>query len=148
MCLRLSLIHIFAGGNPDPATFPAKAMNRIAEDLFNNHSADALQYSITEGYPELRRQLSLRMKEKFNIGREFDETIVVTGGQQGLDLTCKVLCNEGDVVICEEPSFIGALNCFRATRARLVGVEMEDDGMNIEKLEHVLKTENLSLIHI
>ena len=95
----------FAGGNPDPATFPAKAMNRIAEDLFNNHSADALQYSITEGYPELRRQLSLRMKEKFNIGREFDETIVVTGGQQGLDLTCKVLCNEGDVVICEEPSF-------------------------------------------
>lgn len=131
----------FAGGNPDPATFPAKEMGDIAGELFRTRPEDALQYSITEGYPPLRKQLSERMKIKFGIGREFDETIIVTGGQQGLDLTCKVLCNEGDVVICEEPSFIGALNCFRATGANLAGIEMEPDGMNIEKLEHVLKTE-------
>ena len=131
----------FAGGNPDPATFPAKEMGDIAGELFRTRPEDALQYSITEGYPPLRKQLSERMKIKFGIGREFDETIIVTGGQQGLDLTCKVLCNEGDVVICEEPSFIGALNCFRATGAKLEGIEMEPDGMNIEKLEHVLKTE-------
>jgi 2-aminoadipate transaminase len=60
--------------------------------------------------------------------------MIVSGGQQGIELTCKVMCNEGDVVLTEDPSFIGALNAFRSNGAKTVGVEMEEDGINIEKL--------------
>ena len=131
----------FAGGNPDPSTFPADKMAVIAAELFEKQPSAALQYSVTEGYPALREKIATRLKNKFNIGTENDSLLVLTGGQQGIDLTCKVLCNEDDVVICEEPSFIGALNAFRTYKTRLRGVPMDDDGMNTDALEEVLKSE-------
>lgn len=70
-----------------------------------------------------------------------DETIIVSGGNQGIELTAKVLCNEGDVVVCEEPSFIGALNAFRSNGARPVGVPLENDGIDPDRLDAVLSRE-------
>ncbi len=131
----------FAGGNPDPSTFPADKMAVIAAELFEKQPSAALQYSVTEGYPALREKIANRLRSKFNIGTDDDSLLVLTGGQQGIDLTCKVLCNEDDVVICEEPSFIGALNAFRTYKTRLRGVPMDDDGMNTDALEEVLKSE-------
>ena len=131
----------FAGGNPDPSTFPADKMAVIAAELFEKQPSAALQYSVTEGYPALREKIANRLKTKFNIGTDNDSLLVLTGGQQGIDLTCKVLCNEDDVVICEEPSFIGALNAFRTYKTRLRGVPMDEDGMNTDALEEVLKSE-------
>lgn len=137
-----------AGGNPDPESFPVKEMAEISRDLFLNSSAKALQYGITEGYTPLREQMKERLEKKFNINKEDNELIITTGGQQGLDLTCRVLCNEGDVVVCENPSFLGALNSFRSFGADLVGVSVEDDGMNVEELENVLKnTKNVKMIY-
>lgn len=137
-----------AGGNPDPESFPVKEMAEISRDLFLNNSAKALQYGITEGYTPLREQMKERLEKKFNINKEDNELIITTGGQQGLDLTCRVLCNEGDVVVCENPSFLGALNSFRSFGADLVGVSVEDDGMNVEELENVLKnTKNVKMIY-
>jgi len=138
----------FAAGNPSPLSFPAEELAEISADIFKNDSTAALQYSITEGYPKLRTAVADRIKSKFNIGREFDETIITTGGQQGIELACKALCNEGDTVICENPSFIGALNAFRSNGANLAGVELADDGINLEQLENVLKTTpNAKLIY-
>ena len=111
----------FAAGNPSPLSFPAEELAELSADIFANDSTAALQYNITEGYPPLRRAVAERMKEKFGIGSENDTTIITTGGQQGIELACKALCNEGDVVICENPSFIGALNAFRSNGAKLVG---------------------------
>ena len=99
----------FAAGNPSPLSFPVDDLKRIGADIFENSAVGALQYSVTEGYPPLREAVSARMKEKFGIGREGDMTIITSGGQQGMELACKSLCNEGDVVICEDPSFIGSL---------------------------------------
>lgn len=139
----------FAAGNPSPLSFPVEKMRVISDDIFKNNAAFALQYGITEGYPKLREQIALRLKERFAVGSENDETIITTGGQQGIDLTAKVLCNEGDTVICENPSFIGALNAFRSYNANLVGVDLEPDGMNIEALENALKTHtNTKLIYV
>lgn len=131
----------FAGGNPAPESFPVPAMSRIAAQLFEQQPVAALQYSVTEGYPTLRKQVSERLYSKFNIGTQQDDTIIVTGGQQAIELSCKILCNENDVVICEEPSFIGALNAFRSYNTRLVGVPMQQDGMDLDRLEQILKTE-------
>ena len=128
----------FAAGNPSPLSFPVEDLAALSADIFAHQSTAALQYSVTEGYPPFREAIKARMKEKFGIGRDFDETIVTTGGNQAIELCCKVMCNEGDVVVCENPSFIGALNAFRSNGAKTVGVPLRDDGIDTEKLEEVL----------
>lgn len=138
----------FAAGNPSPLSFPVEQMKEIATDIFTNRPVEALQYSITEGYPKLRAQVEERLKNKFNINMDGMSTIITTGGQQGIDLTAKVLCNEGDIIITENPSFIGALNAFRAYNADIRGVDLEEDGMNLEQLEKILsENKNVKLIY-
>ena len=139
----------FAAGNPSPLSFPSEELAEISADIFKNQANVALQYGITEGYAPLRTAVEARMKEKFGIGRDFDTTIITTGGQQGIELTTKALCNEGDVVICENPSFIGALNSFRALGATPVGVPLNDDGIDAEILEKTLaETPNAKFIYV
>ncbi len=131
----------FAAGNPAPESFPIEAIKEISANILENDAVTALQYSVTEGYPKLRQLIKKRISEKFSVGTPDDETIITSGGQQGIELACKALCNIGDAVICENPSFIGSLNSFRSNGARPVGVPIEDDGINIEKLEEALIAE-------
>lgn len=128
-----------AAGNPSAASFPIEKIRAISEQIFLTCPVEALQYSVTEGYAPLRAQVAQRLKERFSIGTDSDDVIITTGGQQGIDLTAKVLCNEGDTVICENPSFIGALNAFRSYNTKLVGVDVEPDGINVEMLEKALR---------
>lgn len=128
----------FAAGNPSPLSFPAKDLAALSADIFENSPSTALQYGITEGYPPLRKAVAARIFEKFHIGREFDSTIITSGGNQGLELACRVLCNPGDVVLCENPSFIGALNAFRAVGAKTVGVPLHEDGIDPAELEEAI----------
>lgn len=131
----------FAAGNPAPEAFPEKEVAQISANILATRPIDALQYSITEGYIPLRETVAQYMKTKHNVGKDFDKIIITAGAQQVMDLTTKALCNEGDTVICESPSFIGSLNAFRSYGVHLCGVPVESDGMNIEKLEQALKTE-------
>lgn len=129
----------FAAGNPAPEALPTTRISEIASDIMARRPVDALQYSVTEGYMPLRTHLKEYMKEKHNVGRDFDELIITSGAQQVMSLTAMVLCNTGDTVICENPSFIGSLNAFRAQGLNLVGVDIDNDGINVEKLEAALK---------
>ncbi len=136
----------FAAGNPAPESFPVEALARISADIYEKTPHVALQYGMTEGYPPLREAVAKRQKEIFNIGKSVaagdkynDSTIILSGGQQGIELTCKAFCNEGDVVICENPTFIGALNAFRSNGAKTVGVELHDDGIDPDELEAAIK---------
>ena len=139
----------FAAGNPAPESFPVSELERIGADIFASSPVSALQYSITEGYTPLREAVKERLHSRFSIGKSGDSTIIVSGGQQGIELACKVLCNEGDAVICENPSFIGALNAFRSNGAATVGVPMEADGISIEALEKIiLATPNSRMIYL
>lgn len=131
----------FAGGSPDSSLFPHNELAEISEEVLKSNGAIALQYGITEGYPPLRQWIIERITKQ-GIMKDGDDTIIVSGGQQGIDLAAKSLLNAGDGVICEEPSFIGGLNCFRSYNAELYGVDVEDDGLNIEKLEEILKLHN------
>lgn len=130
-----------SAGNPAPEAFPVEAIRAISEKLLRENPIDALQYSVTEGYPALRQTLTDYMKTRHNVGRDFDDLLVTSGAQQAADLMAKSLLNEGDVVICEAPSFIGCLNTFRSYNARLVGIPVESDGMNMQELEKALQTE-------
>lgn len=138
-----------SAGNPAPDAFPSKEIAEISADLLSRRPVDALQYGLTEGYAPLRDYLKKYMKDKYGIGSENDRLIITSGAQQVMDLAAKSLCNEGDVVICEAPSFIGSLNSFRSYNARLVGVPVESDGINTEILEEKLKTEkNVRFIYV
>ncbi len=137
-----------AAGNPSAEAFPVEEVKKITKEILDEDPILALQYGVTEGYTPLRELISSYMKEKYNIGKESDSIIITAGAQQIMDLATKVLLNEGDTVICEAPSFIGSLNCFRSYNAKLCGVEVESDGINTEKLEEALKTEkNVKFIY-
>lgn len=138
----------FAGGLPAPESFPVDAIKKICDDILSADPITALQYGISEGYMPLREAIWDRLTNKFGIKREDDELIVVSGSQQGMDLTAKVLLNEGDGVICEEPSFIGSLNTFRTYNAKLYGVPMDEFGMKMDVLEKTLaENKNIKLIY-
>ena len=132
----------FAAGNPSAESFPSEFIKNERERIFREEPVTALQYGTTEGYLPLREAVAQRLKNRFGCGKDFDSTVIVSGGQQGIELTCKAFCNEGDVVICENPSFIGALNAFRSNGARPVGVRMESDGIDTNELEKVISSEN------
>ena len=129
----------FAAGNPDVAAFPVDDVRRISAKIFENEPITALQYGVTEGYEPLRKTVADYMKKKNNIGRDFDKLIITSGATQVMDLATKSLCNFGDIIVCENPSFIGSLNCFRSYGCKLKGVPVEEDGMDMNALEKVLK---------
>lgn len=138
----------FAAGNPAPESFPSAEMAAIAAEIFANDAASALQYGVSEGYQPLRTLTAKRMKEKYNTGRSFDDVIITSGGQQVIEMLTKTLVNEGDVILCEMPSFIGALNAFRSYNAKLIGIPMDNEGMDMEVLERTLQTtQNVRFIY-
>lgn len=128
----------FAAGNPAPEAFPTDTIAKLSADIFREEPINALQYSITEGYPKLREWLQndLTKKGLFHSG---DQLTITSGAQQAIETTAKILCNEGDVIICEDPAFVGSLNAFRSYGVKLAGVPMDDDGMLPDKLEQTLK---------
>ncbi len=129
----------FAAGNPAPESFPVEDLAKISADIFREEAATALQYGITEGYVPLREDVKARLSSRFGIDTDNNMTIITSGGQQGIELLTKVMCDEGDTVICENPSFIGALNAFRSNGCNTVGVPLVDGGIDLEILEDTLK---------
>ncbi|MDR1604448.1 MAG: PLP-dependent aminotransferase family protein [Gracilibacteraceae bacterium] len=130
-----------AAGNPAAESFPRAAIAAITAEILAQNPVAALQYGISEGYEPLRLEVAGLLARRYGVGRDFDRVLITSGAQQGIDLVTKVLCNEGDVVLCENPSFIGALNTFRSYNVRLRGVDLESDGLDLAQLEAALRTE-------
>ncbi|MCL2532386.1 MAG: PLP-dependent aminotransferase family protein [Oscillospiraceae bacterium] len=131
----------FAAGNPAPEAFPTDAIQEISARLLRDRPVDCLQYGITEGFSPLRGRVKADVRARLGIGTDADELIITSGAMQVMDLATKVLCNEGDTIICETPSFIGSLNTFRSYGVRLHGVPMQHDGMDTDALEQALQRE-------
>lgn len=128
----------FAGGNPAQEAFPAKDIRRISDELLRDDPAGTLQYSITEGIPALRAAGEAYLNSTHPVKKEGDDLIITSGSQQVMDFLSRLFCNEGDIVATEDPAFLGALNSFRGIGAKLVGVPMQPDGVDLEALEKVL----------
>ena len=120
----------FAAGAPSIEMMPNAELAQIAYDILMQPDKKALRYGITEGYAPLIEQLKERLTKQ-GIFHEGDELVITTGAQQGIDLIAKVFLDAGDTLICENPSYVGALDTFRSYGAKLVGVPMEADGMRV-----------------
>jgi len=129
----------FAGGLPDPKTFPKKELAEIAYKVIVEYGDNSLQYSETKGVLEARVEISRFLKKLKNIEVSPEDILITTGSQQGLDMIARALIDPGDVVITENPSYLAALGVFKMHGAEVVGVKIDEHGMKTELLEDVLK---------
>lgn len=127
----------FAGGWPSPELFPLKEIEAITSKIISENGKAALQYGPTEGYVGLRELISKRMNN-LGIDSTPGDVLVTSGSQQGIEFSGKLFIDEGDIVICESPSYLGALNAFNSYVPNFVEVSMDEDGMIMEELEESL----------
>lgn len=130
----------FAGGLPSKEFFPIEEIRKINDQIFDEEGGEAIQYAASDGYDPLRKYLVEFMKRYQVTGIDYKNILITSGAQQGLSYLAKGLITAGSVVVVENPSYPGALDTFRAYGARTVGVDMDDDGMRMDHLEQVLRT--------
>lgn len=130
----------FAGGLPAPELFPLQRIEKIAARVIREQGMQALQYSTTEGYRPLREKIARRMNAKFGVSMSPSQILITGGSQQGLDLTGKLFLDEGDVVLCESPTYLGAIQAFTTYRPKFVEVQTDEQGMDLDHLRKLLQT--------
>jgi 2-aminoadipate transaminase len=126
-----------AGGLPDTSTFPPETFAAQMTKIAQESSAEALQYGPTEGFDGTKAAIG-RVMAAEGMSPDPDDIIVTTGGQQALDLIAKTLVDPGDVVICEAPTYPGAVPVFCSYEAETHQIPMDDDGMRVDELEGLM----------
>jgi len=130
----------FGGGVPDPETFPRNELARIASEVIEKEYSYVLQYSTTEGDPELARQMVNLFDKIFGIKNlDVDNFMFTTGSQQALELAGKIFLDKDSIAIVENPFYLGAASAFRMRMSKFITIPIEDDGMNVDILERKLK---------
>lgn len=138
----------FAGGLPAPELFPYEQLKSISKEVLDKMGPSALQYNPTEGYLPLRDKIAKRMTRQ-GMATAADDVLITSGSQQGLDFTGKIFLNPDDIVLCESPSYLGAINAFRAYGCDFVEIETDQNGMVMSSLEEKLKTiPNVKFIYV
>jgi 2-aminoadipate transaminase len=128
----------FAPGYPDEGLFPWSDFQEIADEILTSKDGRALQYGATRGYRPLLDTIAGLMKQR-GVASSIDQLMITSGSQQGLDIVGRVLCDPGDVLLMELPSYVGAISAFENIGATLVGVPQEADGVDLVALDRILK---------
>lgn len=128
----------FAGGLPNPAFFPHKELAVASTKVLQNHSNGALQYAATEGFAPLRQYIADRYFKQHGMKVSPDNILITNGSQQALDLLGKVLVNEGDNLIIEEPGYLGAIQALSVYQPNFQGVALNEDGLDLAELDALL----------
>ena len=128
----------FAGGLPAPELFPVREIIEAGRLVLENDAARALQYTTTEGFAPLRARIASRMNARLGTDLSADQVLITHGSQQALDLAGKVFLDEGDVVLCESPTYLAAISAFRAYGCEFLEVPTDDEGMIIDRLDELL----------
>ena len=138
----------FAGGLPNRDLFPIENLKEASCKVFDKYGSDALQYSNSEGFIDLRKFIAEWYKNKKGLDISTDNILITNGSQQGLDLLGKIFLNEKDDVIIEEPGYLGAIQAFSVYRAKFHPVKLEKDGLNPEELSYALKYSDSKLMYL
>ncbi len=129
----------FAGGLPAPEVFPVEQLREAADLVLRQFGPQSLQYSTTEGCPDLREMIA-RHTARYGIVVEPENILITSGSQQALDLLGKVFVNSGDRIAVERPTYLGALQAWNAYQAQFLGVAMDEEGMQTDELESALRS--------
>lgn len=136
----------FAGGLPNPISFPHKEIREAATVVLKDSSDEALQYSSTEGYKPLRNYIADRYSGA-GLNVEPDNILMINGSQQGLDLIGKVFLNRGDVMLIERPTYLAAIQAFGVYEPKFVSIPLLDDGIDLTVLKNRLNSLNPKLFY-
>ena len=136
----------FAGGLPNPRSFPIKEIEEAVYNVLSVNGKEILQYSTTEGYRPLREYIADRyLKNGLKVNA--DEILITNGSQQGIDLTGKVFLNKGDQVLVESPTYLAAIQSFGLLEAEFKSVPLLEDGVDIEALQKTLTKNEIKLFY-
>ena len=136
----------FAGGNPSLSALPDDEVRAIAGEVLAEDGKAILQYGATEGYGPFLKAVKPYVEE--NLGCEIPALLPVTGSTQAMDLLCKALINPGDVILVEDPTFLGNMQCMRFYQAQLVPVESDEGGIIIDKLEETIRQYHPKMLYV
>ncbi len=136
----------FAGGNPARSALPDETCAQIAKEVLNRDGKAILQYGATEGYPPLLESLHPYVEQM--LGCPVDGVLPTTGSTQGMDLLCKALIDPGDVILVEDPTFLGNMQCMRLYQANLVPVESDEGGLILDKLEAAMREHHPKMLYV
>ncbi len=137
----------FGGGFPAPQSFPVEALEKATAKVFEKHATQALQYGPTDGYLPLREQIAKRMGQS-GVNCTPDEVLLTNGSQQGLEFSAKLFINKDDIIVCESPTYLGAINAFKAYQPKFIECPTDSDGMITEELEKILKNNKVKFIYV
>ncbi len=137
----------FAGGLPNRELFPAEEIREATNKVFSIHGRDIFQYSNSEGYLKLREYISERYLQKQGLAIPVENILITSGSQQGLDLLGKILLNEGDSLVIEEPGYLGAIQAFSMYKPEFLPIPLSRDGMDAGKLKETLSSEKPKLMY-
>ncbi|MBV4431234.1 PLP-dependent aminotransferase family protein [Clostridium tyrobutyricum] len=137
----------FAGGLPNPLSFPIKEVEEASIKVLNENGSDVLQYSTTEGYRPLREYIAQRYLKRFGLKVDADEILITNGSQQGLDLLGKIFLNKDDNVLIERPGYLGAIQAFSIFEPVFNSVPVNNDGVDIDLLEKSLAMNSPKLFY-
>ncbi len=129
----------FGGGLPAPELFPVAAVAECTAEIMEEIGASALQYSVTQGIPEMRTWVAQRLATQMARDVSADDVLIVNGSQQGLDLLGKIFLDPGDHVLLERPTYLGAIQAFDAYQAQYLSVETDEHGIVPESLERIIE---------
>ena len=139
----------FAGGLPAEKLFPIEEIKDATNRVLDENGQKALQYSSTEGFIPLRKQISMRMKEKFQADFTFESIMIVSGSQQALDMIGKLFLDDEDIVVCENPTYLGAINAFNAYNCKYITMPTDDEGVIIQDLKVILDSNTkIKLVYV
>lgn len=138
----------FAGGLPAPELFPIEELIQVSKEVLLTQGSSALQYGPAQGYLPLRQAITHRMKNVH--ANVLPENILITSGsQQGLDFTGRMFLDEGDVILCESPTYLGAIDAYDFYSPKFVEIKTDEHGMDMEDLEDALKKyDNVKFIYV
>jgi len=128
----------FAGGLPNPDSFPLDDLNSVISSVMRNDGKKALQYGTTKGMPELRDNIAERAHKDGINDIDGENIIIMSGSQQALDTVGKIFLNPGDMALVGLPTYLGGINAFRSYESNLEGIPLDKDGMRIDILEEKL----------
>src|SRR5436190_21880791 len=129
----------FAGGFPDPLTFPRERASQLLEEFAANGEATAFQYTPTRGLAGTLDAVAGRLESVQGRRPDEGELLITSGGIEALELVCKTFLDRGDTVLFEAPTYLGAIMAFRGYEARLQTVPMDEDGLQVDALESALE---------
>lgn len=138
----------FAGGLPNPTSFPQEEMKESIQRIMVESGAKLYQYSSSEGLPVLRAYIAQQYQEKHNLPVTADDILITTGSQQGLDLMGKALLNKGDKILVEKPGYLGAIQAFSLYEPEFVPVELNEDGLNLSQLKEAFSKQPLKAAYL